>query len=425
MPPADVFASPRLPQPPISLPTDALPPPTGPKLRLAAITTAYYKYSHADDLITKLIEGYGVVGRVHLPHCQVERLYVEQFPDSDIGRGMAARYEIPLVATVADALCGDTGTLAVDGVVLVGEHGDFPINEKGQKLYPRRRLFGEIVDVFERAGRAVPVFNDKHLAYDWDDALWMYRQAQRLGFPLMAGSSVPVAWRTPPLGFANGVSLDAALSLYYLPEIPDAVDYASYHALETLQCFVEHRANSGQGVRGVEVFCGSDAWHAAEAGLWRPELALAAAAAVPDNRLPRLSEADAAHPAVVRDRLRERDPDPVVVRVEYRDGFAAAAYLTRTLVHDEFCFAAQLAGQPRPLATWFQMLKPQRDHFSFLANHMEVMFRSGQPSYPVERTLLVTGILAAAADARFAGQHVPTPHLENLDYQPWEEPRGN
>ena len=45
------------PEPRIILPTDALPKPDGPKKRIAAITTAYFKYSHADDIITKFIEG--------------------------------------------------------------------------------------------------------------------------------------------------------------------------------------------------------------------------------------------------------------------------------------------------------------------------------------------------------------------------------
>src|SRR5262245_7655851 len=63
-----ILASQRLPEPRIDLPTDAVPR-QGQRKRIAAITTAYWKYSHADDIITKFIEGYGVIGRIHLPHC--------------------------------------------------------------------------------------------------------------------------------------------------------------------------------------------------------------------------------------------------------------------------------------------------------------------------------------------------------------------
>ncbi|MDP7014163.1 MAG: hypothetical protein QGG36_00035, partial [Pirellulaceae bacterium] len=375
-----VASSQPLPNPPVGLPTDLIDAPTGPRKRLAAITTAYYKYSHADDIITKFIEGYGVVGRVHLPHCDVVSLHVEQFVDSDIGCGMASKYEIPLFDNVTDALTLGSDELAVDGVIVVGEHGDYPINAKGQKEYPRRRLFESIVEQFRKSRRSVPVFNDKHLAFDWDDATWMYEQSRELGFPLMAGSSVPVAWRLPPLAFRNGVELDAALSVYYAPShIEDGVDYASYHALETLQSFVEHRSGGEVGVRAVELLEGAAAWRAADEGHWSWRLLPAALDTVPA----------ATHPSHVRSDLEAADPNPVVVLVEYSDGFRGAAYLTRSMVEDEFCFAAQVAGQSSPVATRCHMVKPARDHFSFLCNHVECMFLTGESSYPVERTYLV------------------------------------
>ena len=401
-----------LPQPKIVLPTDALPEPQGPKKRIAAITTAYYKYSHADDIITKFIEGFGMVGRIYQPHCKVVSLYIEQFPDSDIGRGMAARYGIPLFDAPADALTLGGNQLAVDGVLLIGEHGDFEVNEKGQKLYPRRRLFEEIVKVFRSSGRTVPVFNDKHFSYSWSDAQWMYRQAEQLGFPMMAGSSVPVAWRLPPLAFRDGIELESALSVYYAPGTKDGVDYAAYHTLETLQAFVEHRKGGETGVEAVRVLEGDAAWEAADAEHWSPELLAAAVATVPTAKVRTADPRE----------LRQADPNPTVVLVEYRDGFRGAAYLSRGLVRDEFCFAARVRNVPEAVATWCHLPKPQRDHFSFLCNHVEVMFRSGKPSYPVERTYLVTGILAAAADSRFAGhQRIETPHLRTVGYRPAPE----
>src|SRR5262249_37057407 len=159
-----VRESQRMPEPKVVLPTDGVPR-AGPPRRLAAITTVYWKYSHADDIITRFIEGYAVVGRTHLPHCRVVSLFIEQFPDTDIGRGLAARYKIPLVKTPGEAMTLGRKDLAVDGVLLVGEHGDYPTNAKGQKLYPRRRLFEEVVKVFRATGKGVPVYNDKHFSY--------------------------------------------------------------------------------------------------------------------------------------------------------------------------------------------------------------------------------------------------------------------
>src|SRR5262249_13456582 len=162
-------------------------------------------------IITKFIEGYAVIGRTHPPHCRVVSLYIEQLPDSDIGRGMANRYRVPLVKRPGETLTVGGKGLAVGGVLLIGGPGDYTLHERGQKLEPRRRLYEEIVQVFRAAGRAVPVFNDKHLSYSWADAAWMYEQSQKLGFPLMAGSSVPVAWRLPGLELRVGAQVEDAL----------------------------------------------------------------------------------------------------------------------------------------------------------------------------------------------------------------------
>src|SRR5437588_469835 len=107
------------------------------------------------------------------------------------------------------------GKLAVDGVVIVAEHGEYPQNDRGQIMYPRRRFFEEVVKVFKASGRSVPVFTDKHLSYTWENAKWMYDQSRALGFPLMAGSSVPVTWRKPDLQPALGTPWQEVLGVGY------------------------------------------------------------------------------------------------------------------------------------------------------------------------------------------------------------------
>ncbi len=388
--PADFGAeSQRMPEPAISLPTDGVPR-AGPEKRIAAITTCYYKYSHADDIITKFIEGYAVIGRTHLPHCKVVSLYVEQFPETDIGRGMAARYKIPMFDSPAKALTLGGKDLAVDGVLLIGEHGDYPVNEKGQKLYPRRRLFEEIVKVFRACGRAAPVYNDKHLSYSWQDARWMVEQSREIGFPMMAGSSVPVTWRRPPLELATGAELEGALSVGY-----GGVEAYGFHTLEALQVFAERRKDGETGVRAVRCLEGPEAWKAADL-----ELLEAALARIPERR------------------GRWKEEAAPVFLVEYADGLRAAAYMSRRHVA-EWAFAGKIKGVPRPVSTWFYMPKPQRDHFSFLSNHIEKMFLTGRPSYPVERTLLTTGMLDHLMDSRLAGgRRIETPELEKVRYRP-------
>lgn len=393
-----VLRSQPLPQPRVVLPTDSLPR-EGPGKRIAAITTAYFKYSHADDIITRFIEGYSVVGRSYEPQCKVVSLYVEQFPETDIGRGMAARYRIPLVKTPAEALTLGGRELAVDGVLLVGEHGDYPRNEKGQKQYPRRRLFEEIVKVFRATGKSVPVFNDKHLSYSWEDAKWMYSQSQELGFPMMAGSSVPVTWRRPPLELRLGAPLEGALSVGY-----GGLESYGFHTLECLQAFTERRRGGETGVRAVQCLDGAAAWNVLERASSQRELLDVAVAAIPKKR----------------GRLPDADPSAVLFLIEYTDGLRAASYLSRRHV-EEFAFAARIRGVTEPVGTWFYLPKPQRDHFSFLCNHIETMFRTGKPSYRVERTYLTTGMLARLVDSHVAGgERLETPELGGIRYQPLE-----
>ncbi len=394
--PADdpILASPRLPEPRVDLPTDGIPR-QGPRKRLAAITTAYWKYSHADDIITKFIEGYGIIGRIHLPHCEVVSLHIEQFPDSDIGKGLAARYKIPLFKTPAETLTLGGKDLAVDGVLLIGEHGDYPTNEKGQILYPRRRLFEEIVKVFRSTGKSVPVYNDKHFSYSWNDAQWMYQQSRELRFPMMAGSSVPVTWRRPPLEVRPGARLEGVLGVG-----AGHTEVIGFHVLEAMQVLAERRQGGETGVKAVQCLQGESAWKAARNGVWSRELLDAALATVPDRK----------------GKLEEVDSEATVFVVEYADGLRGAGYLSPQHTR-EFAGAVKAAGREKPAGTWFYLPKPQRDHFSFLCNHIEVMFLTGKPSYPVERTLLTTGMLAFLMDSRHqGGKRVATPELARLRY---------
>ena len=131
---------------------------------------------------------------------KVVSLYVDQKPDGDQSaaraQGVRLRRSIP---TIAEALrCGGS-KLAVDAVLVIGEHGEYPRNEKGQELYPRYEFFKQCVEVFEKDGAAVPVFNDKHLSYSFEKARWMVDASQRLEFPMLAGSSLPVTWRLPDI----------------------------------------------------------------------------------------------------------------------------------------------------------------------------------------------------------------------------------
>ncbi|HEX5444725.1 MAG TPA: hypothetical protein VFW87_12880, partial [Pirellulales bacterium] len=246
----------------------------GPRLKVAAVFTEFTFRSHAHVILENFLEPYLFNGRRTEPGIEVLSFYGDQFPKGDMSRAVAKKYGITIYPTIAEALCLGGEQLAVDAVLSIGEHGNYPVNAKGQTEYPRKRFFDEIVAVFERSDQVAPVFNDKHLSYRWDWAKQMYDTAQRLRVPLMAGSSVPLAQRRPPLELPEGAKIAAAVSVHGGP--PEGY---GFHALEVLQSFVEARAGGETGISRVEYFEGDALWRAANEAKWWPPLAHAAMAA--------------------------------------------------------------------------------------------------------------------------------------------------
>ncbi|MGY8674062.1 MAG: hypothetical protein ACKVHO_15910, partial [Verrucomicrobiia bacterium] len=136
--------------------------------RMAVITTVWWKPSHAWHMAERFLWGYPDAGRWHRPPFDVVSAYVAQYPANDLSRSRAQEAGFTLYPTIAEALrCGGE-ELAVDAVLVIGEHGDYPVNDLGQKQYPRYEFFKKVVEVFRKDGRVVPVFNDKHLSWKWD-----------------------------------------------------------------------------------------------------------------------------------------------------------------------------------------------------------------------------------------------------------------
>jgi hypothetical protein len=384
-------------------------------MKLAAIVTVYRKYSHAQHIVDRFLEGYGWNGTHHHPPMELVSLYVDQTPPEDLSRERARRFPgMKIYPTIAEALTQGTNKLAVDGVVIVGEHGDYPKTAKGQVQYPRYRFFQETVRVFRDSGHSVPVFNDKHLSWNWDWAKEMYNTSRSMGFPMMAGSSLPVTWRIPSVEMPEKAKVKEALTLCY-----GGVDSYDFHGLETSQCMVERRNGGEAGVVWLEAYRGQKFWDALKDGVWARRLF--------DAALCRSHTITPARPGFndvlpTLDQMQRLVKDPVAYRYQHADGPRATMILMSGLVRD-FNFSAALEGLSEPFST--QMYLPMPDgrttlanFFSPLVNCMEQMFLSGKPPYPIERTLLTTGLTAAGVDSLYNGQaRLKTPHLQ-IQYQP-------
>ena len=387
------------------------------RLKIAAVVTIFHKYSHAQHIVDRFLEGYGWNGRHHRPEMDVVSLYVDQVKENDLSRERAARFPtMKIYPTVADALTLGGRGLAVDGVLLVGEHGEYARNEKGQRLYPRYELFKQIAAVFRTSGRSAPVFSDKHLSWRWDWAKEMYDISQEMGFAFMAGSSLPVTWRTPSIDMPLGARVREAMCVGY-----GGVDGYDIHALETLQCMVERRAGGETGVRWLEAYRGERFWEAHHEGVWSRDL-FEACLCRSHTLTP--SRTGFNHVFPTRDEMAEIVKDPIAYHYEHLDGLKSTMILMSGLVQD-FNFAAHLDGRETPLSTQMYLpMPPARatlaNFFSPQVNNVERMFLTGKASYPVERTLLTTGLVIAAVESlRQEQKRIETPNLE-VAYRPTE-----
>ncbi len=379
--------------------------------RVAVVTTVWYHNSHADVIAGRLLDGHTLDGKGEFPKLKLASLYVEQFPAGDKSRELAKMHGVPMFDTAADALTLGGDKLAVDGVLLIAEHGQYDESPTGSIQYPKRRLFGQIVKVFEASGRVVPVFSDKHLEDDWADIDAIWREKVRLKIPLMAGSSLPGLWRFPAADVELGRPLKEIVAVSY-----HRLDTYGFHALEMVQCLAERRKGGETGIKQVRCLSGEAVWQAGKDGIYDQKLL--------DEALARLKE----RPLAPGKKLPELVKEPALFVIDYEDGLRANIFTLNGAV-GEFTVAWRYAdgpdeGQTASTCFWTQEARPFM-HFAFLLQGVEKMIHTGRPTWPPERTLLTSGALDALLVSRKeGGKAVATPQLK-ISYKPtqaWRQP---
>ena len=365
----------------------------GPPKKIAAVVTEYRKSSHADVIVGKYLEGFHQNSQPPYPRSKIVSLYTAQVPANDLSREMSRKHNLPVYRTIYETLTQGTGQLAVDGVLIIGEHGNYPLNDKGQKLYPRFELFLEVTDVFRQTGKTVPVYNDKHLSYSWLKAKRMVDISRQMRFPMLAGSSVPVAFRVPLVDVPWGARVPHAAAIAF-----GGLEAYGFHMLESIQAMVERREGGEVGVSSVQCLQGDAVWQFLDAKPWARTL-LDAALARCMTRQP--------------GNLRQIVKKPAVFLVSYRDGLQAAGFMLTGAVKDDFAVAVEVAGQSAPVSTLCRLMrKPYHQHFGCLIKNIEKMFETGTPPYPVERTLLTSGVLDFLMESILQGnRRIETPEL--------------
>ena len=376
--------------------------------KVAAIVTVYHHNSHADVIVSRLLRTDTLDDKGKRSPLQLVSLYVDQFPANDLSRRFAASHGFRMSGTIEDALTLGTGRLAVDGVLLIAEHGNYSRSRTGNIEYPKRRFWEEVLKVFRMSDRVVPVFIDKHLADNWTDAKFIYDTARELKVPLMAGSSLPTTWRRPSADVERGARLREIVALTY-----HTTDAYGFHALEFAQALAEQRAGGETGIKAVQSLSGDAVWQAFDEKTFDIELFQAAWKRLAQPR----GHPD---PAALRKIVRQ----PKLFRLEYIDGLRAHLLELNGAVGEWSGAWRYFDGRVESSLFWTQEGRPGM-HFTWLLNGIEQMMLTGKPVWNVERTLLTSGALdALLISLTEKERRVETPYLM-FGYQPiwrWKEP---
>ena len=368
-----------------------------------AVLVSYWAFtrSHADWIVNKLIDGYWWNGAHTESRGGVGSVFVHLVDGRGLGQKVCKAKNIPIFKTVGEAVTLGGKDLAVDGVVIVAEHGEYETDMKGHWLLPRWWIFQQVIRVFEQSKRSVPVFNDKHLSYNWDEAKWMFDKSRELNFPLTGGSSIPIYFRKPEIE----IEIDTPIKNSIV--VGGAGDEGGiFHAIDVLQGFVEHRKGGETGVKTIQSIRGSEAWQWVASNPWAAKL-LDAVAKRFDFK-----------PGHFQD-----EPQTNICVIEYNDGTKAAVIGGRGV---EWTFAGEIAGKNEP--TIISMLGWAGPYDQYHASNAqphwitEMMVTKKEP-FNAERLLLSTGITNHYMESNWegskysaVGRRLETPAL-NIRYR--------
>ena len=375
--------------------------------RIAFLGTEVRTHSHAQHFLDRHAMGYTYGGKWQAPRFDIASVFIDQHPEGDVAPSRIEKYKLRSFSSIEEALTLGTSKLAVDGVVIIAEHGKYPDNEKGQRRYPRYDWFKKVVKVFEASGRSVPVFNDKHLSTVWSECVEMVEDSKRLGFPFLAGSSLPVTWRMPSIDMPIDTPLKESVCVCY--GRPDSYDF---HGLETAQCMSERRKGGEVGISRVVALRGENLWQTLRMEKYKDTRRLIAAALTRSHNLP----VDTGYPTapVTVEWAEKALTDSIGYLIEHRDGFKTTMLMSPIR---DFNYAGLRADNDEIVSCQMYLPMPTHgsstaDFFNPLARHIETLVIENQSPYPVQRTLLTSGMVIAGVDSLFQESKViETPEM--------------
>lgn len=235
----------------------------------------------------------------------------------------------------------------------------------------------------------------------------MVEISKRLEFPFLAGSSLPVTWRMPAIDMPHGAPLAESVCICY-----GGVDSYDFHGLETAQCMSERRKGGESGIKSALALKGPAVWERLQRDEQTRRLFLAALARSETRRAP---EGYTFAPATM-ELAREQAREPIGYFFEHADGMRTAMFLMNGLVRD-FTYAGLRRDNIEVVSCMMYLPMPSAqattaNFFNPLINHIEQLVVSGRAPYPIERTLLTSGMTLFGVESLHRGQKLmETPEM--------------
>lgn len=369
-----------------------------PSLRIAVITTEYRPESHADVIVSRWLEprptdhnyGWG-----H-PQTTIASMYVDQLPENDISIEKCRTYGIPKFETVAAALTLGGDELAVDAVLLIAEHGNYPLNEFQQKLYPRKELFDQVIEIFRRSNKVVPIFLDKHLSWNTDWIHQMYWQIREMEIPFFGGSSLPHNPFCPPVPVPGACK--EVVAIYW-----NSLEAYLFHSLEVVQHVFERLQEGGKEVVSITAWQDEQAWQALDRGVLSLSLLHAAAQAV-----------SPAAGAAMAQYIEERGTPLYVFQILYRDGLKETHLMQKDIIRKwSLAFVDEQDGKLHASYVESQGKEEFFPHFARLNRQIEDFFLTRKSPVSLERLYFTSMATALCLQAlKHQGQAIAAPLLK-------------
>ena len=179
-----------------------------------------------------------------------------------------------------------------------------------------------------------------------------------------------------------------------------------------MQSMIERRKGGETGVKAVQMIEGDEVWKAGEQGRWSKQL-LTAAISRSDSPQGLTIQDGRTQDVVGNGELPKLVKKPAAYFIEHNDGLRTTLLMLNGAVKD-FNFAAKVKSMPGIQSTQFFLSPtPNVTYSACLVSKIEQLFSTGKAAYPVERTLIVSGILESCLTSLHDGQkRIETPHLQ-------------